>query len=79
MSGDKTSKTSPDSAGSNTENSNTKPRFWVSERSYGSFARFFTFPERVNQDGVKASLKDGVLSIRVSKLPARGNKKIQIE
>lgn len=76
---DRIFKTSPDSAGSNTGNSDTRPKFWVSERSYGSFARFFTFPERVNQDGVNASLKDGILSIRVSKLPARGNKKIRVE
>lgn len=79
LSEDKLFKTISDSAGSNTGNSDTKPKFWVSERSYGSFARFYIFPERVDQDGIKASLKDGVLSISVSKLPARENKKIQIE
>ena len=38
------------------------------ERAYGSFTRSFTLPSTVNPNGVKAELKDGVLTIV---LPAR--------
>ncbi|PLN84755.1 30 kDa heat shock protein [Aspergillus taichungensis] len=54
-------------------------RFWVSERSVGEFHRTFSFPNRVDQDNVKASLKHGVLSIVVPKATAAGLKKITIE
>ncbi|KAF7589557.1 hypothetical protein BBP40_004181 [Aspergillus hancockii] len=56
-----------------------KPRFWVSERSIGEFHRSFTFPSRVDQDSVKASLKNGILSLVVPKAAAHGAKKITIE
>ena len=57
---------------------NTK--YWVSERSVGEFHRSFSFPSRVDHDGVKASLKQGVLSIEVPKLAAsKGSRKINIE
>ncbi|PLB35215.1 Hsp20/alpha crystallin family protein [Aspergillus candidus] len=54
-------------------------RFWVNERSVGEFHRSFNFPNRVDQDNVKASLKHGVLSIVVPKATASGSKKITIE
>lgn len=54
-------------------------RFWVSERSVGEFHRSFSFPTRVDQDNVKASLKNGVLSITVPKATAPTGKKITIE
>ncbi|KAL1981195.1 hypothetical protein VTN96DRAFT_2996 [Rasamsonia emersonii] len=54
-------------------------KYWVSERSVGEFHRTFTFPTRVNQDAVKASLKNGILSIVVPKKPAHVVKKIRIE
>jgi len=41
--------------------------YWVSERIVGEFSRAFRFPGRVNQDGVKASLKDGILTVDVPK------------
>ncbi|KAL4990029.1 30 kDa heat shock protein [Aspergillus falconensis] len=56
-----------------------KPRYWVSERSVGEFQRTFTFPTRVNQDSVKASLKDGILSVVVPKAVAPTAKKITIQ
>ncbi|KAE8354722.1 HSP20-like chaperone [Aspergillus coremiiformis] len=56
-----------------------KARFWVSERSVGEFHRSFTFPSRVDQDNVKASLKNGILSVAVPKATAQGTKKITIE
>jgi len=56
-----------------------KHKYWVSERSVGSFHRSFAFPARVNQDAVKASLKDGILSIVVPKSTAPQTRKVNIE
>ncbi|TVY57882.1 30 kDa heat shock protein [Lachnellula cervina] len=53
-------------------------RYWVSERSIGSFSRTFSFPVRVDQDHVKASMKDGILSIVVPKTNETGSRKITI-
>ncbi|KAF2239071.1 30 kDa heat shock protein [Viridothelium virens] len=54
-------------------------RYWVSERSIGEFSRSFSFPNRVDQDAVKANLKDGVLTIVVPKAKAPTPRKINIE
>lgn len=53
--------------------------YWVSERTSGSFTRSFSFPARVDQDGVKASLKNGILKVTVPKAPAPESRKINIE
>jgi HSP20 family molecular chaperone IbpA len=54
-------------------------KFWVSERSVGEFARSFHFPTKVDQEAVKASMKNGILSIVVPKAQAKaGTRKIQI-
>ena len=37
------------------------------ERTYGPFARTFPLPRNVNQDSIRAHLKDGVLTITISK------------
>jgi HSP20 family protein len=54
-------------------------KYWVSERHVGKFQRMFTFPTKVDQDGVKANLKNGILSIVVPKAPVSTPKKIRIE
>ncbi|KAF2206025.1 HSP20-like chaperone [Delitschia confertaspora ATCC 74209] len=54
-------------------------KYWVSERSVGEFHRSFAFPARINQDAVKANLKNGILSIIVPKAQAPKAKKINIE
>ncbi|KAF2090654.1 HSP20-like chaperone [Saccharata proteae CBS 121410] len=54
-------------------------KYWVSERSVGEFHRSFSFPTRVDQDNVRASLKDGILSIVVPKAQAPKARKIAIE
>ncbi|KAK8228119.1 HSP20-like chaperone [Phyllosticta capitalensis] len=54
-------------------------KYWVTERSVGEFHRSFSFPGRVDQDNVKASLKDGVLSITVPKAKAPTARKIAIQ
>ena len=56
------------------------PTYWMSERSIGEFKRSFSFPQRVDQDVVKASLKNGILTIVVPKQhKARQGKKVTIE
>jgi HSP20 family molecular chaperone IbpA len=54
-------------------------RYWAKERSVGEFSRAFSFPIRVDQDNVKASLKNGILSVVVPKATASAAKKITIE
>lgn len=55
-------------------------KLWVSERSVGEFSRSFSFPDMVDQDAVRASFKNGVLSIVVPKiLKKEGGKKIMIQ
>jgi len=57
-----------------------KTKYWVSERSVGEFYRSFSFPTPVDQEGVKATLKQGVLSITVPKVSAnKGSRRINIE
>jgi HSP20 family molecular chaperone IbpA len=53
-------------------------KYWVSERSYGEFARSFNFPEPVEQDRVQASMQNGILSVILPKAPTHGGRKISI-
>lgn len=54
-------------------------KYWVSERSVGEFHRSFAFPSAVDQDAVKASLKNGILSIVVPKSKAPQPRRVKIE
>ncbi|MCJ1478013.1 hypothetical protein MMC13_006688 [Lambiella insularis] len=54
-------------------------KYWVSERSVGEFHRSFTFPGRVDQDAVKASLKNGILNVVVPKAHEKPSRRINIE
>lgn len=51
----------------------------ASERSIGQFQRTFTFSARVDQDAVRANLKNGILSLVVPKATAPQTKKIRIQ
>lgn len=55
--------------------------YWVSERSVGEFSRSFSFPNRVDQENVKASLKHGILNIVVPKMtkPQPTTRRITVE
>jgi HSP20 family molecular chaperone IbpA len=53
-------------------------KYWVSERSVGEFARSFSFPVRVDTDQVKASMKNGILSVTVPKAKKIESRKIAI-
>ena len=54
-------------------------KYWVSERSVGEFERRFSFPGRVELENVKASLKNGILSVVVPKNVAQKSRRINIE
>jgi HSP20 family molecular chaperone IbpA len=56
----------------------SKDYYWVAERSIGEFQRTFAFATRVDQNGVRAALKNGILSIVVPKEAAPKTKKIRI-
>lgn len=60
------------------ENGDKKDNFYRIERSYGSFSRSFRLPADVKTDEVKASYKDGVLEIRMSREEKVKPKKIKI-
>jgi HSP20 family protein len=49
------------------------------ERAYGRFTRSFSLPRNVNADAVEASMKDGVLHVRLPKLDSAKPKAIAIK
>lgn len=55
------------------------PKYWVSERSVGEFHRAFTFPSLVDQDAVKANLKNGILNVTIPKAIHHEAKRITVE
>jgi HSP20 family molecular chaperone IbpA len=55
-----------------------KAKYWLTERSIGEFSRSFSFPTRVEQDGVSANLKDGILSVTVPKAKKHEARRIAI-
>ena len=55
------------------------PQYWLAERSVGSFQRVFQFSNKLEHDSVKASLKNGILSITVPKAQPAGVRRISIE
>ncbi|KAF2204696.1 HSP20-like chaperone [Delitschia confertaspora ATCC 74209] len=54
-------------------------RSWISERSFGSFTRTFRFPARIDSANVRASLRNGVLSVTVPKAPVPQIRRIMIQ
>ena len=53
-------------------------KYWVSERSVGEFSRSFSFPHTIDQDQVRASLKNGILDIVIPKARKQDRRKITI-
>jgi HSP20 family protein len=47
-------------------------------RAYGSFSRSYTLPDALDEEKLAAELADGVLTIRIPKLPQAQPRKIQI-
>jgi HSP20 family molecular chaperone IbpA len=63
---------------SSSSSSPSTDHYWIAERSIGEFQRKFAFTTRVDQDGVRAALRNGILSIVVPKEAAPKTKKIRI-
>jgi HSP20 family protein len=61
-----------------TEKEDESDRFYAYERSYGSFSRSFTLPEGVDGEHCAAELKDGVLNLRLPKVPEVQPKRITV-
>ncbi|KAI5466735.1 HSP20-like chaperone [Mariannaea sp. PMI_226] len=55
-----------------------KAKYWLTERSVGEFSRSFNFPNRVEQDSVTASFKDGILTIIVPKAKKHESRRIAV-
>lgn len=53
--------------------------YYHMERSYGSFQRSIRVPEEVDVDKISASFKNGLLKIKLPKLPEAKSKVKQIE
>ncbi len=47
-------------------------------RSYGTFTRVFALPEALDVAGLTAHVQDGVLSVRIPKLPKAAPRKISV-
>ena len=50
-----------------------------SERRYGKFTRSFRLPQDADAESIKASAKDGVITLRVAKVAANARRTIQID
>jgi HSP20 family protein len=61
-----------------TEKEDESDRYYTYERSYGSFTRSFTLPEGVDGEHCSAELKDGVLNLRLPKVPEVQPKRITV-
>lgn len=53
-------------------------RFHLWERRYGSFQRSFTLPRTVKSDAIKATFRDGILTVHMPKAPEAKGRKISI-
>ena len=49
------------------------------ERSYGTFSRTFTLPDTISPDSVRASFKDGVLTVTLPKKEVAKPRQIKVE
>lgn len=53
-------------------------RYYLYERSYGSFTRSFTLPDGIDSTKIAAELKDGVLTLMVPRRPETQPRKITV-
>jgi len=54
-------------------------KFHIVERTFGSFRRSFQLPANVQEDKIEATLKNGVLHVRVPKAELPKPKKIEVK
>jgi HSP20 family protein len=60
------------------EEKKESPNYFCCERSYGSFLRTFTLPQGVDQEHIRADLKNGVLTVTLPKSPEMKARKIAL-
>lgn len=61
------------------ENEEKNENFHRRESSYGSFTRSFQLSSEIENDGIEANYKDGVLKITLPKAEAVAPKKIEVK
>jgi HSP20 family protein len=61
------------------ENESKEGGFHRVERSYGSFARYFTLPETVDPEHVNAEYKNGVLTVKLPKKEIAKPRQIKVQ
>lgn len=61
------------------ENDQKSKGFHRVERSYGTFARYFTLPDTVQVENVKADYKNGVLTVTLPKKEVAKPRQIKVE
>lgn len=61
------------------EETQKEGNYTYSERNYRFFARSLNIPFKIRQDGIKATLKDGVLSVELPKVLEEQPRKITVE
>ena len=54
-------------------------KFHIVERSFGIFRRSFQLPTNVQEDKIEATVKDGVLTVKVPKMELPRPKKIAVK
>jgi HSP20 family protein len=54
------------------------PKYWISERSVGSFSRTFNFASALNHDNAAAHLENGLLTVVIPKATKADVRKITI-
>lgn len=53
-------------------------RCWLRERNTGEFSRSFHFPSQIDQEAVKADLKDGILTIILPKCAKKEARRVPV-
>jgi HSP20 family protein len=54
-------------------------RYWHNERKYGRFERVLYLPEAIDAETINAELRDGVLTVTLSKKPEAQPKRIAVK
>ncbi len=53
--------------------------YYARERSYGQYVRYITLPARVDAEKINATLKKGLLEVRMPKTQGSETKKIEVK
>ncbi|MCR5891710.1 Hsp20/alpha crystallin family protein [Burkholderia cepacia] len=65
----------------NEEKEEKRKDYYLHERRYGSFERYFDMPQGIDKDKIEATFKKGVLTVTLPKTPEaqKAEKKIPIK